>query len=116
VVGSSIDKEDEAVACEIGIRYPTLLAIYAGKLNKQSIQVIFTSDIIYDIISCYMISYMISDMFQVPALPGGPGGNICWTDGQCCMPSFYRKGVLGRASSQASPCGYPSRATKSFAQ
>ena len=46
MVGSSIDKEDAAVACEIGIRNPTLLAIYSGKLNKQSIQV----NIIYDII------------------------------------------------------------------
>jgi hypothetical protein len=40
VPGSSIDKEGEAGACELDIRYPTLQAIYAGKLNRQSIQVI----------------------------------------------------------------------------
>jgi hypothetical protein len=34
VAGSSIDKEGEAGACELGIRKPTLQAIYAGKLNK----------------------------------------------------------------------------------
>ena len=46
VPASSIDKEGEAGACELGIRYPTLQSIYAGKLNKQSIQ----ANIIYDII------------------------------------------------------------------
>jgi hypothetical protein len=50
VPSSSIDKEGEAGACELGIRYPTLKAIYAGKLNKQSIQVISTYDFIYNII------------------------------------------------------------------
>jgi hypothetical protein len=49
VAGSSIDKECETGVCELGIRYPTLQAIYAGKLNRQSIQVI-SIDIIYDII------------------------------------------------------------------
>jgi hypothetical protein len=43
---STVDKECEAGACELGIRYPTLQSIYAGKLNKQSIQ----ANIIYDII------------------------------------------------------------------
>ena len=43
---STVDKECEAGACELGIRYPTLQSIYAGKLNKQSIQ----ATIIYDII------------------------------------------------------------------
>jgi len=56
VAGSCIDKEGEAGACELGIRYPTLQAIYAGKLNRQSIQVISMYDIMYDIIACYMIS------------------------------------------------------------
>ncbi len=46
VPASSIDKEGEAGACELRIRYPTLQSIYAGKLNKQSIQ----ANIIYDII------------------------------------------------------------------
>ena len=46
VPASSIDKEGEAGACELGIRYPTLQSLYAGKLNKQSIQ----ANIIYDII------------------------------------------------------------------
>ncbi len=36
VAGPSIDKEGEASACELGIRYPTLQAIYAGKLNRQT--------------------------------------------------------------------------------
>ena len=58
VAASSIDKEGEAGACELGIRYPTLQSIYAGKLNKQSIQV----NIIYDIIDLFMISLMISHM------------------------------------------------------
>ena len=35
VAGSSIDKEGEAGACELGIRHPTLQAIYAGKLNRE---------------------------------------------------------------------------------
>ncbi len=34
VAGSFIDKEDGASACELGIKYPTLQAIYAGKLNR----------------------------------------------------------------------------------
>jgi hypothetical protein len=34
VPGSSLDKEGDAGACELCIRYPTLQAIYAGKLNK----------------------------------------------------------------------------------
>ena len=55
VAASTIDKEGEAGSCELGIRYPTLQSIYAGKLNKQSIQV----HIIYDII---MISLLISHM------------------------------------------------------
>jgi hypothetical protein len=50
VTASSIDREGEAGACELGIRYPTLQSIYAGKQNKQSIQVIIIYDIIYDII------------------------------------------------------------------
>ena len=44
-VASAVDKEGEAGACELGIRYPTLQCIYAGKSNKQSIQV----NIMYDI-------------------------------------------------------------------
>ena len=55
---SSIDNEGEAGACELGIRYPTLQFILAGKLTKQSIQVHIT----YDIITLYMISYMMSYM------------------------------------------------------
>ncbi len=55
--GFSIDKKCEASACELGIRYPTLQAIYAGKLNRQTIQVISMYDIIYDMIVRYMISY-----------------------------------------------------------
>jgi hypothetical protein len=39
VSASTVDKECEAGACELRIRYPTLQSIYAGKLNKQSIQV-----------------------------------------------------------------------------
>jgi hypothetical protein len=50
----------DAVACELGIRCPTLQSIYAGKLNKQSIQV----NIIYDIMFCIMISYLISWMIN----------------------------------------------------
>ena len=46
VSASTVDKEGEAGACELGIRYPTLQSIYAGKLTKQSIQV----NIMYDII------------------------------------------------------------------
>ena len=45
VVASAVDKEGESGACELGIRYPTLQCIYAGKSNKQSIQV----NIMYDI-------------------------------------------------------------------
>jgi hypothetical protein len=58
VAAPAVDKEGEAGACELGIRYPTLQSIYAGKLNKQSIQVY----IIYDIMFCIMISYLISCM------------------------------------------------------
>jgi hypothetical protein len=58
VAAPAVDKEVEAVACELGIRYPTLQSIYAGKLNKQSIQVY----IIHDIMFCIMISYLISCM------------------------------------------------------
>ncbi len=43
VAPSAVDREGEAGTCERGIRYPTLHSIYAGKSNKQSIQV-------YDII------------------------------------------------------------------
>jgi hypothetical protein len=68
VPGSSIDKEGEAGACELGIRYPTLQAIYAGKLNKQSIQVISTYDIIYNIICIYMISLLISHTYMISLL------------------------------------------------
>ncbi len=39
VPASSIDKEGEAGASELGTRYPTLQSIYAGKLNKQSIHI-----------------------------------------------------------------------------
>ena len=45
VTASAVDKEGEAGACELGIRYP-------WKLNKQSIQVNIMYDImfiIYDI-------------------------------------------------------------------
>ncbi len=56
VSASSFDREGEVGACEVGIQYPTLQSIYAGKLNKQSIQV----HIICDIIDIYMISQMIS--------------------------------------------------------
>jgi hypothetical protein len=56
VSASTVDKECEAVACELGIRYPTLQSIYSGKLNKQSIQV----HIIYDIKDLYMILSLIS--------------------------------------------------------
>ena len=56
VAASTVEKECEAGACELGIRYPTLQSIYAGKLNKQTIQV----NIIYDIIVLFLISYMIS--------------------------------------------------------
>ena len=41
VSAAAVEKECDAVACELGIRYPTLQSIYAGKLNKQSIQVSF---------------------------------------------------------------------------
>ena len=58
VAASTIDKECEAGACELGIRYPTLQSIYAGKLNKQSIQV----NIMYDIIVLFMIFVLISYM------------------------------------------------------
>ena len=58
VSASTVDKECEAVACELGILYPTLQSIYAGKLNKQSIQVY----IIYEIMFLIMISYLISCM------------------------------------------------------
>ena len=47
VAASAVDKECEAVACELGIRYPTLQSIYAGKLNKQSIQVNIIHDIMF---------------------------------------------------------------------
>ena len=43
---STVDKECEAGACELGIRYQTLQSTYSGKLNKQSIQ----ANVIYDII------------------------------------------------------------------
>jgi len=43
---STVDKECEAGACKLGIRYPTLQSTYSGKLNKQSIQ----ANVIYDII------------------------------------------------------------------
>ena len=46
VSASTVDKECEAVACELGIRYPTLQSIYAGKMNKQSIQVYIMYDIL----------------------------------------------------------------------
>jgi hypothetical protein len=53
VAASAVDKEGEPGACELGIRYPTLQSIYAGKSNEQSIQVNIMYDImfiIYDII------------------------------------------------------------------
>jgi hypothetical protein len=56
VSAATVDNECEAVSCELGIRYPTLQSISAGKLNKQSIQV----NIIYDIICLFMISLVIS--------------------------------------------------------
>ncbi len=43
---ASASTECEAGACELGNRYPTMQAIYAGKLKKQIIQ----ANIIYDII------------------------------------------------------------------
>ena len=43
VSAAAVDKECEASACELGIPYPTLQSIYAGKLNKQSIQVYIIS-------------------------------------------------------------------------
>jgi hypothetical protein len=58
VPASSIDREGEAGACELWIRYPTLQSIYAGKQNKQCILVI----IIYDIMFLFMISLLISYM------------------------------------------------------
>jgi hypothetical protein len=61
VPASAVEKECDAVACELGILYPTmptLQSIYARKLNKQSIQ----GNIIYDIMFCTMISYLISCM------------------------------------------------------
>jgi hypothetical protein len=100
-VGSSIEKEGEAGACDLGIRYITLQAIYAGKLNRQSIQVISTDDIMSDIITFFVISLLIS-----PMISDAGQKNICWTDGQRripAIPPFYRQGVLGRASSQACP-------------
>ena len=56
VSASAVDKEVEASSCELGIRYPTLQSIYAGKLNKQRIQV----NIINDIMFCNMISCLIA--------------------------------------------------------
>jgi hypothetical protein len=47
VPASAVEKECDAVACELGIRYPTLQSIYAGILNKQSIQVNVIHDIIF---------------------------------------------------------------------
>ncbi len=117
--GSSIDKEGEAGACELGIRYPTLQAIYAGKINKQSIQVISTYDIIYNIICSYMISLLISHTYMISLLISHMfqvQGKKTYA-GQTASAAYHHfTGVLGRASSQASSCGYPSRATKSFVQ
>ncbi len=42
VAASTIDKECDAGACELGILCPTLQSILAGKLNEQSIQVHIT--------------------------------------------------------------------------
>ena len=58
MAASAVDREGEAGAYELGIRYPTLQSIYAGKLNKLSIQV----NIMCDIINIYVISYLISYM------------------------------------------------------
>jgi hypothetical protein len=33
VPASAVEKECDAVACEVGILYPALQSIYAGKLN-----------------------------------------------------------------------------------
>jgi hypothetical protein len=60
VSAATVDNECKATACDLGIRYPTLQSIYAGKLNKQSIQV----NIIYDIIFVSMISLIISYMIN----------------------------------------------------
>jgi hypothetical protein len=54
VAASAVDKEGEAGACELGIRYPTLQSIYAGKSNKQSIQVYDINLKSYNIISYIM--------------------------------------------------------------
>jgi hypothetical protein len=56
VSASSVDKEGEADACELGIRYPTLQSMDAGKLTKQSIQVY----IMYDVMYSFMISSVIT--------------------------------------------------------
>jgi hypothetical protein len=76
VAGSS-DKEGETGVCELGIKYPILQAIYAGELNRQSIQVISMNDIIYDLIVCYMISYLI-----LHKISGAGQKNICWKEDQ----------------------------------
>jgi hypothetical protein len=104
VSASTVDKECEAGACELGIRYPTLQSIYAGKLNKHGIQVY----IIYDIILCNMISYFISCMIYI----GAGKKNLCRNSKKRCLPSLCWQGMLGCASSQASPLGCPSRATR----
>ena len=69
VSAATVDNECEAVSCELGIRYPTLQSISAGKLNKQSIQV----NIIYDIIVIFLISFMISHMICKCRAK-----NLCW--------------------------------------
>jgi hypothetical protein len=58
VTASAVEKECDAVACELGIRYPTLQSIDTGNRLQQSIQV----NIIYDIMFCNMMSYLISCM------------------------------------------------------
>jgi hypothetical protein len=60
VTASAADKEGESGACELGIGYPTLQSIYAGKSNKQSIQV--TRSMISYLISYDIISYIMCDI------------------------------------------------------
>jgi hypothetical protein len=48
---SSTNRKNEAISCELGIRYPTLQAIMSGKKNIQTTKV--------NSLNIYIVTYMI---------------------------------------------------------
>jgi hypothetical protein len=92
VTASAVDREGEAGACELwppGSDTQHFIPYTLGNRTSRA--------------SRSMISYLISyDIISY----------ICRNSKQRCIPSLCLQGELGCVSSQASPLGYPSRATR----